>query len=175
MKKIISILAVAAMFSAAAFAQGFQKGDKKKDNDEGWREKVRAEQVAFITSELDLTEAEAQKFWPVYNDIQSKRREAYKESFEAMKELKEQLDKGDDSGVSLDKYLAAKKKIQDLDDDAVKQYSKVLSKNKVAKLILSEERFRHNQIGKLGGGKGPGKQPRPGGGFRPGNGDFQEM
>ena len=163
MKKIISILAVAAMFSAAAFAQDFQKGNNKKGNDEGWREKVRAEQVAFITSELDLTEAEAQKFWPVYNDIQAKRREAYKESFEAMKALHEGLENGGDSDKNLDKYLTAKKKIQDLDEDAVKKYSKVLPKEKVAKLVLSEERFRHNQIGKLGGNQGMDKQHRPGG------------
>lgn len=173
MKKIISILAVAALFSAAAFAQDFQKGgNKKQGNDEGWREKVRSEQVAFITSELDLTEAEAQKFWPVYNEIQNKRREAYKESFDAMKALHEGLENGGDSDKNLDSYLAAKKKIQDLEDDAVKKYSKVLPKEKVAKLILSEERFRHNQIGKLGGGKGPGKQ-RPGG-PNPADRNFQE-
>ena len=62
MKKIISVFAVAALFCAAASAQGFDKGERKDGNDDAWREKVRAEQVAFITSELDLTETEAQKF-----------------------------------------------------------------------------------------------------------------
>lgn len=155
MKKIISIIALAVLFGAAAFAQNNGKKGEKKVNNDAWREKVRAEQVAFITSELNLTEGEAQKFWPVYNDVQSKRREAYKESFDAMKALKEGLDKGEDTEKNLDKYLVSKKKIQDLENDAVKKYSKVLPKDKVAKLVLSEERFRHNQIGKLGqkGGK----------------------
>jgi Spy/CpxP family protein refolding chaperone len=162
MKKIISVFALAALMSVAALAQDANK-DQKKGNDDAWREKVRAEQVAFITSELNLTEGEAQKFWPVYNDVQSQRREAYKESFEAMKELEESIQNNKDQDKKLDKYVNARKKIAELENDSVKKYSKVLPKDKVAKLVLTEERFRHNQIGKLGkggmpGGHGPGKK-----------------
>ena len=120
MKKIISVFVFAALISVAAFAQ------KEGKKDDAWRDKVRAEQVAFITSELDLSEAEAQKFWPVYNEVQSKRREAYKESFDAMNALKENLQNGEDTEKNLEKYLEARKKIQALDDEAVKKYSKVL-------------------------------------------------
>ena len=148
MKKIISVLVFAAIVSVAAFAQ------EKKDKNPDWREKVRAEQVAFITSELGLTESEAQKFWPVYNDIQAKRRDAYKESFEAMRALEEGLEKDGDTGKLLDKYMIAKGKISELENESVKKYSTVLPKEKVAKLMLSEERFRQNQIGKMRGGQG---------------------
>lgn len=163
MKKIISVLVLAVLVCTAAFAQN------EKGNKEQWREKVRAEQAAYIKAELKLSDEEAQKFWPVYEDIQAKRREAFKESFDAMKALKEDLDKGGDYGKSLDKYLSAKKKIQDLDNDAVKKYSKVLPKEKVARLVLSEERFRHNQIGKFGHG---GQHPQ--GGHRPHGGQHQQ-
>jgi len=37
------------------------------------REQIRAQKVAFITSELQLTVDEAQKFWPVYNEFDAKR------------------------------------------------------------------------------------------------------
>ncbi|MBR6306077.1 MAG: hypothetical protein IKR38_04780 [Bacteroidales bacterium] len=162
MKKIISILVFATVLGAVAFAQK----DEKKGNREQWREKVRAEQVAFITSELNLSESEAQKFWPVYNEIQASRREAYKESFQAMKALEEAVQKGEDTEKQMDKYLAIKKKIQELENDSVKKYSKVLPKEKVAKLVLSEERFRHQQIGKIGKGGHQGGQQ---GGQRGGN------
>ena len=151
MKKVISVIAIAMLFSVAAFAQ---KDKDKTKKDESWREKVRAEQVAHITSDLNLTEAEAQKFWPVYNDVQAKRREAYKASFEAMKNLREKMDAGADVSKELDTYLDTKKDIEEFDRNAVKEYKKVLPTEKVAKLILSEERFRHNQIGKLGGRQG---------------------
>ena len=157
MKKIISVFAVAALVSVAASAQGFDKGESKDGNNDAWREKVRAEQVAFITSELDLTESEAQKFWPVYNEVQAQRRDAYKESFEAMKELEESIQNQQEPDKKLDKYVSARKKIAEIENDSVKKYSKVLPKQKVAKLLLSEERFRHNQIGKLG------REGRPGG------------
>ena len=170
MKKVISVIAIAMLVSVAAFAQN-QK-DKKIKKDESWREKVRAEQVAHITSDLNLTEAEAQKFWPVYNDVQAKRRDVYKSSFEAMKALKEKMDAGEDVSSELEKYLDSKKSIEEFDRGAVKEYKRVLPVEKVAKLILSEERFRHNQIGKLGGGQhqggpqgGPGKGNHKGGNF----------
>ena len=160
MKKVISVIAIAMLFSVAAFAQ--KDNSKKKGEDDAWREKVRAEQIAQITTDLNLTEAEAQKFWPVYNDVQNKRREAYKVSFQAMKALREKMDAGADVSKELDQYLDSKKSIEEFDREAVKQYKKVLPTEKVAKLILSEERFRHNQIGKLGGRQG-GPQGGPGG------------
>lgn len=165
MKKVISVIAIAMLVSVAAFAQNQKDNSKKKGGNQDWRDKVRAEQVAHITSDLDLTEAEAQKFWPVYNDVQAKRREVYKGSFEAMKSLKEKIDAKADVSNELDKYLEAKKNIEEFDRNAVKEYKRVLPTEKVAKLILSEEKFRHNQIGKLGGGKpgGPHGGPRPGG------------
>ena len=154
MKKIISVFVIAAVSCTALLAQ--EKKELKKANDSQWIEKMKAERVAHITSELDLSEAEAQKFWPVYNDVQNKRREAYGKSFQAMRELREAVDKGEDSKAKLDAYLKAKKAASDVDEEAPKKFRKVLPEKKVAKLILSEESFRQQQIGKLGG-------PRPGG------------
>ena len=164
MKKVISVIAIAMLVSVAAFAQN--DNPKKKGANPDWREKVRAEQVAHITSDLNLTEAEAQKFWPVYNDVQAKRRDVYKASFEAMKSLREKIEAGEDVSNELEKYLDSKKSIEEFDRGAVKEYKRVLPTEKVAKLILSEEQFRHNQIGKVGGPQGgpqggphPKKQP----------------
>ena len=153
MKKIISTLAIALVCSAAVFAQN-KEAKKAAKND--FREKMRSEQVAFITSELNLTEAEAQAFWPVYNDIQAQKREAFGKSFEAMKALKEAVENGSDTKKLLDEYLKAKKAVDEIEYDAPAKYSKVLPAEKVAKLVLSEERFRHKQIGRLGGGNRPG-------------------
>ena len=153
MKKIISTLAIALVCSAAVFAQN-KEAKKAAKND--FREKMRSEQVAFITSELNLTESEAQAFWPVYNDIQAQKREAFGKSFEAMKALKQAVDGGEDTKKLLDEYLKAKKAVDEIEYDAPAKYAKVLPAEKVAKLILSEEHFRHKQIGRLGGDNRPG-------------------
>ena len=167
MKKIISVLLALALVGGMAHAQ--DKQEKKKGND--WREKVRAEQVAFITSELDLTESEAQAFWPVYNDVQKQRREAFQATGEAYKALSEGVD-GNDAAALLDKYLNARKASEKVENEAIARYKKVLPVSKVAKLLMAEEKFRQQQIHRLGqGGFGrPGGAPgnRPGGfGNRP--------
>ena len=168
MKKIISVMCALALVSAVALAQN-PKGDRKnKKDNEQWREKVRAEQVALITQELDLTEAEAQAFWPVYNDVQQQRREAFQQQHEAFKALQEGLE-GKDAETLLNNYLKAKKSCESIESEAVARYKKVLSVNKVAKLLLAEEKFRHQQIGKLGQGGRPGPGGAPG--RRPGNGN----
>ena len=145
MKKIISIVCAIALTASLAFAQENKEHKGQKGNN--WREKVRAEKVAFITQELDLTEAEAQAFWPVYNDVQKQRREASKNKNEALKALREG---GNDTAALIEKYFSAKKAIEKIDEEAIARYKKVLSIEKVGKLVVAEESFRNKQIGKLG-------------------------
>ena len=154
MKKIISVLCALALVGAVAFAQ---KPEKKGDKEQ-WREKVRAEQVALITEELNLTEAEAQAFWPVYNEVQTQRREAFKLQMDAMKALKKGVELGDNVPDLLETYTQAKENCNKVEAQALKRYKKVLPTEKVAKLVLAEEKFRHQQIGKLGG-KGGERHP----------------
>ena len=162
MKKIISVVCALALAGSVVFAQENTR-DKRKGRDD-WREKVRAEQVSLITSELDLTEAQAQAFWPVYNSVQVQRREAFKASADAMKALKN----ADNANVNalLDNYLAAKKAAEAVEEEAIAKYRAVLPAEKVAKLILAEEKFRHQQIGRLGGHGGPQKGAKPGNGWQ---------
>lgn len=151
MKKLISVLSAIVLMSIVAFAQP-KNGFKGNKGPEQWRERMRAEQVAFITSELNLTEAEAQAFWPVYNDVQNKRREAFKASAEAFQALSEGIE-GDNVNKLLDKYLESKKDAEKIESEAINRFKKVLPKEKVAKLVLAEEKFRHRQISRLGQGK----------------------
>lgn len=60
MKKLITLLVV--LFSIVSIAQP----SKEKI------EKVKALKVAYITKELSLTSAEAEKFWPIYNAYDEK-------------------------------------------------------------------------------------------------------
>lgn len=165
MKKIISVFFALALVSAVAFAQPAKGG--KKGNENAWRERVQAEQAAYFTSELNLSPAEAQVFWPVFNEVQQQRAEAFKASSEAFKALQEGAS-GPDAAKLLDNYMAAKAASDKLNVEALGRFKEVLSVEKVAKLIVAEENFRRNQIGKLGGkGHGHGNGGHHGGN-RPG-------
>lgn len=165
MKKLISVLCAIALVSVVAFAQPQNKKGDKKGGDQ-WREKVRAEQVAFITSELNLTEAEAQSFWPVYNDVQNQRRDAFQVTAQAFKAMSEGIE-GDNVSKLLDDYLNARKACEKIEVESIARYKAVLPIEKVAKLMLAEEKFRHQQIGKLGQGGRPGPGGPGGPGARP--------
>ena len=156
MKKLISIL-LAASIAAVASAQATNGHNHKGGHPDF--EKIKAERVAFITSEVGLTSQEAEAFWPVYNKIEDEQNELMKAERTAYMALNKALagDEGDVSAL-LNTYLDAKAKNVNLHVLNAKEYKKVLSVEKVAKFFTCEEKFRRQQIGRLQGhgGKGPG-------------------
>jgi len=59
MKKYLLI--ILALVGSISFANAQQEGGQRS-------EKIQALKIAFITQKLHLTAAEAEKFWPVYNE-----------------------------------------------------------------------------------------------------------
>ena len=156
MKQIISVLCALAIFAVGAFAQGPQ--GPRRGGDDGWRERVRSEKVAFLTQEIDLTESEAQVFWPIYNEIQK----AQRESFDAVQKAYMAMEKGvqeKKSGKEMEKlvhaYIDAKDKTDGIETKYLNKLLKVLPAEKVARYYIAEEKFRHQQIGRLGNGNFP--------------------
>ena len=69
MKKLLS-LSLLVFLTFNAFAQ-------HPDRDE----KIKALKIAFITERLQLSESEAQKFWPIYNAFEDENNKLRRESF----------------------------------------------------------------------------------------------
>jgi len=63
MKKVLYTVICLILFSLNAV-----KGQEQTDN-----EKLTAYKIAFFTQRLDLTPAETEKFWPVYNDYSARK------------------------------------------------------------------------------------------------------
>ena len=155
MKQLISVLCALVILSAGAFAQG---PGPRRGVDNGWRERVRSEKVAFLTEEIDLTESEAQVFWPIYNQIQKEQRD----NFEAVKKAYDAMEKGvkeGKSGTEMDKlvkaYIDAQEQGRGFETKYLNKLLKALPAEKVARYYLAEEKFRHQQIGRLGNGNFP--------------------
>ena len=160
MKKVISILCVLALFAGFAFAQNPQRGQGNRHGrgGEGWRERVRAEKVAFLTEQIDLTESEAQVFWPIYNQIQKEQREAFeavRKAYEAMENGVKEGKTGKDMEKLVKAYVEAKDKSDGFETKAFNQLIKALPAEKVARYYVAEEKFRQQQIGRLGNGNFP--------------------
>ena len=159
--------------------QGFTKEDVQRFKDNA-KERIRAEHIAYLTAELDLTPEEAQVFWPIYNKASDEQRAQHKAFSEAKKALRLAVKEGrSDSEIrkALDEYNKAKASQHDIMAEYQKDFEKILGVAKTAKLYLAEDSFRTRQINKLGGGKSGGNRQNPGNrqynGQRPQNGQRQ--
>ena len=165
MKKVISVLCALVVLSMGAFAQGPQ--GPRRGGDNGWRERVRAEKVAFLTEEIDLTESEAQVFWPIYNEIQKSQREGFeavKNAYDAMVKGVEEKKGSKEMEKLVKAYIDAKEKNEGIETKYLNKLMKALPAEKVARYYVAEEKFRHQvaeekfrhqQIGRLGNGNFP--------------------
>ena len=147
MKKIINTLTICMMvLIGAGTVQAQQK------TDDGWKERVMSEKIAFLTMELNITPEEAQVFWPVYNKVEKEVDQARHDVIRSYKNLAEAIDAGKSSkeiSTLLENYLQAKVTQDKLDNASAETYKGILPVEKVAKLFVAEEKFRRQYINKL--------------------------
>jgi len=84
MKKYTITLIILLLMSAYTMAQ--ESNDKRYD-----REKLETARVAYITTRLDLTPTQAEKFWPIYNEYSDKRYQQLKEISKLNKNIEPDL------------------------------------------------------------------------------------
>ena len=134
-KNIVPILFFLLSFSF--YAQGGKTDEK--------REKIKAYKVSFLTTELELTATEAEKFWPIYNAYDDKQFEL---RHQKMKTYMRKLDDDNISSMSdkeaatlLSQIETTDKELYLLKEKYMSNLKKVLSAKKILKLKKSEDDF----------------------------------
>ena len=133
-------------FLAAAPFVVFSQGKENKADMEKKREEIKAQKVAFITERMNLTAAEAQKFWPLYNEMEAKKQELMRESHQLRKDNKgeninyEQLN---------DARINAKIKEAELEKEYYLKFKTVLSAEKIYNLYKAEKDFQKELLGRI--------------------------
>ncbi len=117
------------------------------------RQKIEAMKVAFITEQLSLTPAEAEKFWPVYNQFSDNMRSMRKDR---QKIVSGPLNEGDDisskqSEVTLSKYVTHIKSVQSAELKLIEDLKSILPASKIIKLQLAEDGFKRRMMDRLKG------------------------
>lgn len=111
-------------------------------------EKIKAEKISFFTSKMDLTPAEAQAFWPVYNEFEKKR-------FDIQRQIHDFERMSDESYAKLsepeilkmtDSYIDSFEKEASLRKEYHKQFLKILPQKKVLLMYRTENEFRGHMI-----------------------------
>jgi hypothetical protein len=166
--KIINALMIAFAVFISIPAMSQEKDEPSKDQ----KERVEALKRAFITEKLNLTVAEAEKFWPVFNEFEEKRKEVKKAIKLAHKACE---DDPKNEKLLLEKVAVItqkRKEEADLDEKFMKDVLPILGAERTGKLLGIEEEFRKKLMDELkerrggpgGDGPGPGgRPPHPGG------------
>lgn len=149
---VILLAAIGLMLNLTVDAQ-------KREGHEERMEKYRAEKVSFLTTQLDFTPDEAEKFWPIYNQMEKERWEAQKlrrELEHKVKDAEENL--SDKEVIKLTReYSSSMQKEGELLVGYNEKLLKVLSPKKVLKLYKTENEFRMYMIKKYRDSRGKGK------------------
>jgi len=111
-------------------------------------EKIKAEKVSFFTSKLDLNSAEAQAFWPVYNEFDKKRFEIQKQKHDFERMPDEEFSKLSDNEIEkmTANYIGSFEKEALLLKEYNKQFLKILPNKKVLMMYRTENEFRSHLI-----------------------------
>jgi Spy/CpxP family protein refolding chaperone len=147
--------------TAAGMAQP-KMGDRAEI--EKKKEKIEAIKVAYISEELELTVAESQAFWPVYNELQSKEqelREKQRANFMSLKKDEEISEKELETMIykMSDIHIA----IEELRKSYLDDFIDLLGAKKTLQLIKAEKEFGRRMMERMKGKDRPrDREKRPG-------------
>ena len=141
--KIKNILPLLLFLTSFSFFAQNGKIDEK-------REKIKAFKVSFLTTELELTSTEAEKFWPIYNAYDDKQYELkYLKMKTYLRKLKEDNLKNlsdKEAATLLSQIESTDKEIYQLREKYMSNLKKVLPAKKILLLKKSEDDFNRKLL-----------------------------
>jgi uncharacterized membrane-anchored protein YhcB (DUF1043 family) len=131
--------ALACLVGGAALAQ-----DKLADNMDTLREQLRADKRTVVASALDLTDAEAKAFWPVYNAYQSDMVSHYDRVLQLLDTYAKSYESMTDQMATtlLNRFLTLERDHVALLTSYQPRFAKVLPPRKVGRLYQIENKAR---------------------------------
>lgn len=119
------------------------------------QEKVKALKVAFITEQLDLTPAEAQKFWPIYNIFEDKMSEIHRAERTLLHSIRTDWDSlsETDAQSAIANIRKAEQQKMAAKETLVTQLRTTLSYKKTLILLRAEEEFKRKLLNRLRNGR----------------------
>lgn len=159
----VCLMAFSALAPAQQNGRGFrpdpdkgarcEKADSCKNN-EGWKERMKAEKMSFFKQELQLPDDKAEAFWSVYDEISRRQWLANKAVMDSRRALEEAQAAGNsDYKALLDKFLLASDELHKVHRQTVAELRKLYGDELAAKVLIAEEKFRRNQIHRLNKGQ----------------------
>lgn len=135
-KSLLLILAI--VFCLSAHAQ-HKKAKCSK-------EEFLAKKEAYITKQAGLTAEEAAKFFPIYNELQTKKKNINSVAWENAKKGKDPQATEEEYETILNGFIEAQDQNIALEKIYLKKYQEVLSNKKIYMVLRAEIKFHRNML-----------------------------
>jgi len=116
-------------------------------------DRIKALKTAFITEKLDLSAAEAEKFWPVYNvfegQMEALRKTSRREFLSKVREESLENLSDDEANAIIDRIMVMKSRELEYRKELIKNLRPILSPKKILKLERAEENFKRKLLERL--------------------------
>jgi hypothetical protein len=120
--------------------------DKPADNMQILREKIKADKKLLVATNMELTEAEAKNFWPIYEDYQKDLQKINERLVQALQsyaaDYKNKSMTNEKAKKLTDEYLSIEQAEVKLKSSSVPKLSKALPATKVARYLQIENKIR---------------------------------
>ncbi|MBN1131632.1 MAG: hypothetical protein JXR52_05030 [Bacteroidales bacterium] len=112
------------------------------------KKRFEEEQIAFFNQELQLTEKEAEKFWPIYNDFNNRKMRIMEEEKNLLWYFNRNSENisAEEIDELLTKYLEINERKNQLERDYHNEFKKILPPKKVMMLYVADRQFRMHLI-----------------------------
>lgn len=123
-----------------------QAQDKKKPGFS--KEEFRARQESYLTEKTELTKEEAAKFFPIYFELQDRKKAINDEGWRQIRKGKDPKTTESEYEQIVDNIVKARIEADKLDLEYLQKFKKILSAKKIYKLQRAEMKF-HRDILKI--------------------------
>lgn len=110
------------------------------------RDKIKTLKIAYITEKLDLSEKEAQQFWPIYNTFEEENFNLRRQANQDRKNIDFKTLKEEDAVLLLKKMRTSETKRMALKNNFIDNLSKILPAKKIILLQKVEDDFMHRMF-----------------------------
>tara|TARA_R110000868_G_scaffold79928_11_gene227185 strand:+ start:1101 stop:1544 length:444 start_codon:yes stop_codon:yes gene_type:complete len=132
MKKIVTII----------FVLGFYLLSFSQDN----RDKIKTLKIAYITEKLNLTQKQAQAFWPIYNNFEDANFKLKSQSYAKRKKVDFENISDKDAETLLNEIRTIDGKKYTLKENYINDLLKVIPAKKIILLNKVEDDFKHKMF-----------------------------
>ena len=137
MKVQYLLLTITCMLCLPLYAQ-----KKNKCSEEEFRNKKQA----YITQEAGLTDEEAALFFPIYFELQNKKKAISRTTWETARKGKEPQTSEEEYGDILNEFINSEVRCTELDKEYLKKYQSVLTNKKIYMVLHAEIKFNRNML-----------------------------